>query len=225
MGPDPLALLGPNYPNPFNPSTAIPFAIERATRVRLEIYNALGQRVRLLTDEFRAPGAHTILWDGRDEQGRASAAGVYFYRLAAGGQIASGRMVLVDGSIARAGRSPAPRVQTEPNIYAATLSGPTIATRVLPRIVADGYPLTLIVSDRTAVPRAVASTIAVDAAPNETSPDFDGNGEVDFGDFFLLIEAFGKESRDEGFDVSLDLVPDGKITLEDFFRFADHFGQ
>ena len=89
---------------------------------------------------------------------------------------------------------------------------------------AGQYTARLVVTDPLGS-SAVASTIAVDAAPNETSPDFDGNGEVDFGDFFLLIEAFGKESREEGFDVSLDLVPDGKITLEDFFRFADHFGQ
>ena len=72
---------------------------------------------------------------------------------------------------------------------------------------------------------AVAAAIRAEVAPDEPSSDFDGDGEVDFGDFFLLAEAFGKESEQEDFDASLDLVPDGKITLDDFFRFADRFGQ
>ena len=40
-----------------------------------------------------------------------------------------------------------------------------------------------------------------------------------------VVEAYGKESAETDFDPSLDLVPDGKITLDDFFRFADRFGQ
>ena len=72
---------------------------------------------------------------------------------------------------------------------------------------------------------AVAAAIAVELAPDEPSSDFDGNGEVDFGDFFLLAEAFGKHNQQADFNPSFDLVPDGKITLDDFFRFAYRFGQ
>lgn len=92
--------LGANYPNPFNPSTAIPFALVRPGLVRLEVFNALGQRVRLLRDDYHTPGAYTAHWNGRDERGFGVAAGVYFYRLTTDGQTATGRMVLVDGSAA-----------------------------------------------------------------------------------------------------------------------------
>jgi hypothetical protein len=78
--PKSFALLG-NYPNPFNPSTTIDYSVLKAGHVRLVIYNALGQRVRVLVDRWEAFGNHRILWDGRDEEGRQMASGTYFSRL------------------------------------------------------------------------------------------------------------------------------------------------
>src|SRR5690606_20221048 len=52
--PDGFAL-GPNYPNPFNPSTVIPFALDAAAAVRLEVFDAMGRRVATLVDGHRAP--------------------------------------------------------------------------------------------------------------------------------------------------------------------------
>lgn len=73
-----------NYPNPFNPTTTIPYAISQPARVKLTIYNTIGQEVRTLVNEEKPAGQYQISWDGRDNQGRLSAAGVYVYRLEAG---------------------------------------------------------------------------------------------------------------------------------------------
>ena len=70
-----------NQPNPFNPETTLRYALAEAQVVRLEIYDMLGQRVRVLVDGEQPPGAHQVVWDGRDHNGRPVASGVYFYRL------------------------------------------------------------------------------------------------------------------------------------------------
>ena len=49
--------------------------------MRLEIFNALGQQVRILAEGVQAAGVKTVRWDGQDGSGRPVASGVYFYRL------------------------------------------------------------------------------------------------------------------------------------------------
>ena len=90
--------LGQNYPNPFNPGTVIPYQLATAGYVRLEVFNVLGQRVVTLVDGEQAAGAYTTRWDARDASGHGVAAGVYIYRLTAGGGVATRRMLLVDGA-------------------------------------------------------------------------------------------------------------------------------
>jgi hypothetical protein len=74
-----------NYPNPFNPiegDTSIEYEVTQSGGVVLEVYNLLGQRVRLLVDEgFQAAGLWTTTWDGRDDDGLILASGIYIYRL------------------------------------------------------------------------------------------------------------------------------------------------
>jgi hypothetical protein len=77
--------LNQNYPNPFNPSTTISYGIPFVSDVSLEIYNVLGQRVRVLVSEKQPPAFYDIVWDGRNDQGAAVASGVYVYRMAARG--------------------------------------------------------------------------------------------------------------------------------------------
>ena len=89
--------LGPNYPNPFNPATVIPYQLATGGYVRLEVFNLLGQRVATLVDGEQAAGSHTAVWTATDGVGRAVSAGVYVYRLLVDGQQQTGRMVLVDG--------------------------------------------------------------------------------------------------------------------------------
>ena len=73
-----------NFPDPFNPSTRIPYVLSDRVRARLEVFNSLGQRIRTLVDEVQGPGRYVVVWDGRDEDGREVGVGVYFFRLSAG---------------------------------------------------------------------------------------------------------------------------------------------
>ena len=89
-----------NYPNPFNPSTTIPFAVPafangRSVPTSVEIFNALGQRVKLLVQEVVKPGYHRVVWDGRDALGKEVGSGLYFYRVQVGQTAKVGKMTLV----------------------------------------------------------------------------------------------------------------------------------
>ena len=89
--------LGPNYPNPFNPSTIIPYQLAASSAVRLEVFNLLGQRIATLVDGELPVGFHTATWTATDAAGRAVGAGVYIYRMTVGAASQTGRMVLLDG--------------------------------------------------------------------------------------------------------------------------------
>ncbi len=68
----------PNYPNPFNPETVIPYRLAHAGPVQLTIYNVLGQPMRRLMSRVQEAGDHIARWDGRTDGGQGVAAGVYF---------------------------------------------------------------------------------------------------------------------------------------------------
>jgi len=87
--------LQPNYPNPFNPQTIIRYSLPEATHVQVTIYNLWGQAVRTLVNASQAAGEKAVAWDGRDNQGAMAASGVYWYRLQAGSQAASRKMLLL----------------------------------------------------------------------------------------------------------------------------------
>jgi len=80
-------VLYPNYPNPFNPATVVRFELPRRERVRLSVYNLLGQRVRTLVDDVLGAGSHAITWDGRDVLDHDLPSGVYFLELRAGKRV------------------------------------------------------------------------------------------------------------------------------------------
>ena len=95
--PEVLALLA-NYPNPFNPSTVIEYAVPAqaaGARVRLEVFDVLGRRVRVLAEGSHEPGFYRVTWDGSDETGAQVGSGVYLYRLQADGRSQVRRMLLV----------------------------------------------------------------------------------------------------------------------------------
>jgi M6 family metalloprotease-like protein len=87
--------LSQNYPNPFNPMTTISFTVPGRNKVTLDVYDLRGRRVRGLLDKFVMPGYYSVQWDGRDDSGRKMASGVYFYRLEAGEEVLTRRMLLV----------------------------------------------------------------------------------------------------------------------------------
>jgi hypothetical protein len=94
--------LSQNYPNPFNPITTIPFQVKSLElgvggpyRTTLAVYNILGQKVRTLVDEDRAPGEYQVVWDGKDDDGKDVASGVYFYQLRVGNSSEPKKMLLL----------------------------------------------------------------------------------------------------------------------------------
>lgn len=87
--------LAQNRPNPFNPATMIDFSVPAEGRVRLEIFDVSGRRVRVLLDEMREAGPGSVRWDGTSAGGASVASGVYFYRVSVGGERVTKRMVLV----------------------------------------------------------------------------------------------------------------------------------
>jgi hypothetical protein len=93
--PSGLISLQQNYPNPFNPVTSITFTLSRACHVELSIYSVSGSRVKTLVNRPHAAGAHSVMWDGRDERGTLCASGVYLYRLHAGAVNETRKMVLL----------------------------------------------------------------------------------------------------------------------------------
>lgn len=70
-----------NYPNPFNPNTKINFSVARTERVRLTVYNILGQKVADLLDLRLQPGNYEVNWNGMNELNQQVASGVYIYRM------------------------------------------------------------------------------------------------------------------------------------------------
>lgn len=93
-GPQELTL-HPNHPNPFNPSTTIRFRLVSRGRASLRIYDVRGALVRTLFDEPRDAGPGTEMWDGRNDVGATVASGVYVYRLTAGDDSRTRKMVLL----------------------------------------------------------------------------------------------------------------------------------
>ena len=87
--------LHPVYPNPFNTSTTIEYALPLPARVSLRVYNLLGREIAVLVNNLLDMGYYEIVWHGRDRAGRSVASGVYFAVLQANGRILTRKMVLI----------------------------------------------------------------------------------------------------------------------------------
>jgi len=83
------------YPNPFNPETTLSFSLTTPAQVRATVYAVRGRRVCTLADEAMTAGEHSLHWQGRDDQGRAVASGVYLLRVQAGGRSSVFKAVLL----------------------------------------------------------------------------------------------------------------------------------
>jgi hypothetical protein len=84
-----------NKPNPFMASTRLRYFLVSEGSVSLEVFDVSGRRVRTLVEGRAAPGQHHTTWDGCDDEGRPVASGVYFARLKAGKDMATGRLLLL----------------------------------------------------------------------------------------------------------------------------------
>jgi flagellar hook capping protein FlgD len=87
--------LGHNYPNPFNPTTLIPYTLPTNAHVVIDIYNVLGEKVRTLVNETATRGTYVTIWNGQDDLGNAVNSGVYFYRMSTGDFTSVKRLVMM----------------------------------------------------------------------------------------------------------------------------------
>ncbi len=87
-----------NYPNPFNSLTVIQYDLPTGeNKVKLTIYDLLGHKIRtLMNKDDQTAGVYQITWDGRDDNGKAVATGVYFYKLHVGQKYLIKKMVLIE---------------------------------------------------------------------------------------------------------------------------------
>ena len=216
--------LGPNYPNPFNPSTIIPFQLPTAMHVRLEVFNILGQRIATLVDGEQSGGFHTARWDATDAAGQAMAAGVYFYRLSGAGVHVTRRMVLIDGqagvpSAGGGGLGAVVAAAAEPaGVYGLVVSGRGFVPYVDPafRVETGRGLVDLVVETLDSVPRAKALAV-------EILGDVDNDGRVDFFDA-LLVALYSEDASmvmPNNGDLSLgDVNADGRVDLTDAWIIA-----
>ena len=84
-----------NYPNPFNPETTISYSVKDKLPVTIEIYNLKGQKVKTLVNETKAPGNHSVVWKGLDDNNRPVSSGVYFFKMNAGKYSSTKKMIMM----------------------------------------------------------------------------------------------------------------------------------
>ncbi len=92
---EPVSLNVNNYPNPFNPETTILFSLVKPTMTKVEIFNIKGQKVKTLLDDKLDSGEHKIVWNGKDDNGKSLASGVFFYKMTSGNYSSTKKMVLM----------------------------------------------------------------------------------------------------------------------------------
>lgn len=91
----PVTLSCCNYPNPFNPETTISFEIPESGTVSLQIYNLKGQLIRTLINDFLPAGKQSLVWNGTDNENKPVASGVYLYKIKAGKNSTTAKMLLL----------------------------------------------------------------------------------------------------------------------------------
>ncbi len=93
--PPATVVLGPNFPNPFNPATTLKYGLPVAGHVRLRVFDVRGRLVRLLLDADHPAGSYQAVWRGLDQAGRPVPAGTYLARLEAGPEVRVESLTLV----------------------------------------------------------------------------------------------------------------------------------
>ena len=84
-----------NYPNPFNPTTTINYTTKVAGNVNVGVYNIKGQLVKTLVNKYQTADAHSVTWNGNDENGNKSVSGVYFYKLSTNDTVEVQKMLML----------------------------------------------------------------------------------------------------------------------------------
>ncbi|MCK4421322.1 T9SS type A sorting domain-containing protein, partial [candidate division WOR-3 bacterium] len=90
-----MCVLYQNTPNPFNSETSISYSVVAKERIQLKIYDIAGRMVRTLVDNIQNPGYYNIHWDGKTNNHKKLASGIYFYRIVIGDFNSSKKMILL----------------------------------------------------------------------------------------------------------------------------------
>jgi len=90
-----VASLFGNYPNPFNPETTISYNVKNNEHVSIAIYNIKGQKIKTLVNEQQETGQHSVVWNGKDDDNRRVASGIYLYRMKSGTYSSTKKMILM----------------------------------------------------------------------------------------------------------------------------------
>lgn len=90
-----ITSLKDNHPNPFNPVTRIDFALSSPSNVEMYIYNVRGQKVKTLKNDFMEAGNYTTIWNGKDDNNRNVASGIYYYRMISDNFTSTKKMLLL----------------------------------------------------------------------------------------------------------------------------------
>jgi hypothetical protein len=85
-----MAMLYPNYPNPFNPTTSIQYYCPKSVEVVIEIFDIIGRKVGTLVDARQEAGRHSVIWNGDNKS-----SGIYFYRIKVGDYTETRKMLLL----------------------------------------------------------------------------------------------------------------------------------
>ncbi|MFC1607140.1 SUMF1/EgtB/PvdO family nonheme iron enzyme [Candidatus Latescibacterota bacterium] len=202
-----------NYPNPFNPTTTIPFVLDKSSYVKLDIYNITGQHIATIVNGYHGAGTHHVSWSARDTSGRNLSAGVYLYRLKAGNQVQTKKMLLIDGGVSGSESS---AIITENKVSAvskaAKVSSETIFTVTVTG--EDVFPLTMgaVTASENSIINLNVSRIKAQKSQQLTTGDDttvfadDGAGvSIPAGTFSTVTDVSIKEAEE---------VPDGMIPEE-----------
>ncbi|MDO9577622.1 MAG: T9SS type A sorting domain-containing protein [Candidatus Cloacimonadales bacterium] len=84
-----------NFPNPFNPETMLFFSLPNEQEIELTVYNLKGQKVKQLASGQFPDGEHSIVWNGKDDNGKSVGSGLYLYKLKTGDKVISKKMLLL----------------------------------------------------------------------------------------------------------------------------------
>jgi len=84
-----------NHPNPFNPETTINFELIESGFAQVEIYNIKGVKIATILNKILEAGSYNVVWEGKDESGRISSSGIYFYKISVNGKHQINKMLLL----------------------------------------------------------------------------------------------------------------------------------
>ena len=84
-----------NYPNPFNPNTTIEYQLPKTGNVEIHIFSINGQLVKTLESTHQTIGTHSVVWDGKNNDGQTAASGLYIYQVAFENSMLAKKMLFI----------------------------------------------------------------------------------------------------------------------------------